>query len=79
MQLYRSLCVTGVRQSKFRHLVGKPLHRSLHIDNIRNLSHTVPGESDMFAANRMFCAVPLSGSGGLIAIMKVSSSATCRL
>ena len=62
---------TGVRQSKFRHLVGKSLHRSLHIDNIRNVSHVIPGESDMFAANKLYCAVPLSGSGGLIALLKV--------
>jgi coronin-7 len=65
---------TAVRQSKFRHLEGTPLHKSLHIDNLRNLSKNVPGESDAFHANKKFAAVPLGGSGGLIAIIKVSIS-----
>jgi hypothetical protein len=41
------------------------------IDNIRNLSQTVPGESDLFQANAKYCAVPLSGPGGCIGIYKV--------
>ena len=64
----------AVRQSKCKHLVGTVASRKLHIENIRNVSHVIPGESDMFHANRTFCAVPLSGSGGLIAIFKVSVS-----
>ena len=63
----------GVRQSKFRHLEGVPLHKSHNIENIRNLSKTLPGESDMFHANTKFCALPLGGSGGLVAVLKVQS------
>lgn len=62
----------GVRQSKFRHLEGSSLHKSLHISNLRNLSKNVPGESDAFHVNSKFAAVPLGGPGGLIAILKVS-------
>lgn len=36
------------RVSKFRHLKGTPAHKSLHIENIRNLSRQIPGECDGF-------------------------------
>ena len=64
---------SGVRQSKFRHWQGKALHKSTHITNIRNLSRNIPGESDMFHANPERCAVPLAGSGGLIAVFEMSN------
>lgn len=48
------------------------MHKSLNIENVRNLSKSIPGESDYFHANRAFCAVPLGGAGGLIAILSVS-------
>lgn len=67
-----SFLLLAVRQSKFRHLQGSPMHKSLNIENVRNLSKSIPGESDFFHANRTFCAVPLGGSGGLIAILPVS-------
>lgn len=62
-----------MRQSKFRHLQGITEHKSQNIENIRNLSGTIPGESDMFQANAKYCAVPLGGPGGCIAIHKVST------
>ncbi|XP_046355097.2 coronin-7-like [Haliotis rufescens] len=62
---------TGVRKSKFRHLKGQVLHKSRHIENLRNVSTTVPGESDMFAANTQRCAVPLEGPGGLIMVLEL--------
>ncbi len=65
------MCVPGVRQSKFRHLKGNSLRRTHGIENLRNVAQNIPGESDMFCANPTFCAVPLGGSGGLIAILKV--------
>ena len=68
-----SICFIGVRQSKFRHVEGVPLHKSNNIENIRNLSKSIPGESDMFQANSKFCALPLGGSGGLVSILKVPS------
>lgn len=48
------------------------MHRSLHIDNVRNISQSIPGESDGFHANPKYCAVPLSGSAGVIAIIQVN-------
>lgn len=62
--------LSGVRQSKFRHLHGSAMHKSLNIENVRNLSKSIPGESDYFHANRTFCAVPLDGAGGLIGIIQ---------
>ena len=63
--------VAGVRQSKFRHLKGTPLHKNFHFENIRNLSMSMPGESDAFAINPTLIAVPLAGSGGLISVLQV--------
>ena len=48
------------------------MHKSLHIDNVRNISQSIPGESDGFHANPKYCAVPLSGSAGVIAIIQVN-------
>ena len=56
---------------KFRHLKATVLHRDNHIDNIRHMSQSMPGESDFFHVNAKFAAVPLSGSGGLISILNV--------
>ncbi|KAJ4439634.1 hypothetical protein ANN_07762 [Periplaneta americana] len=36
------------RVSKFRHLKGTPLHKSTHIENIRNVSRQISGECDGF-------------------------------
>lgn len=62
------------RVSKFRHLKGTPAHKSLHIENIRNLSRQIPGECDGFHANPERVAVPLSGPGGKIAIFELSKT-----
>jgi len=48
------------------------MHRSLHIDNVRNISQSIPGESGGFHANPEYCAVPMSGSAGVIAIVQVN-------
>jgi len=50
------------------------MHKSLHIENLRNISQSVPGESDGFHANPKYCAIPMSGSAGLIAIIQVNFS-----
>ncbi|EFA02370.1 coronin-7 isoform X1 [Tribolium castaneum] len=62
------------RVSKFRHLKGTPAHKSLHIENIRNLSRQISGECDGFHANPDRVAVPLSGPGGKIAIFELSKT-----
>ena len=63
--------IAGVHSSKYRHLEGIPGPRGQHIENIRNLSHTLPGESNMFHANSERFALPLSGAGGLVAVLEV--------
>lgn len=34
--------------SKFRHLKGTVAHKSCHIENLKNLSRSIPSESDVF-------------------------------
>ncbi|XP_021364093.1 coronin-7-like isoform X2 [Mizuhopecten yessoensis] len=58
------------RLSKFKFLKGRTEHKDKHIVNIRKLSTTVPGESDMFAANRTRCVVPVEGAGGLLQVLE---------
>ncbi|XP_023703949.1 coronin-7 isoform X2 [Cryptotermes secundus] len=62
------------RVSKFRHLKGTSLHKSTHIENIRNVSRQISGECDGFHANRERVAVPLSGPGGKIAVFELSKT-----
>lgn len=57
--------------TKFRHIQGVVMHRDTHITNLRNLNLTTPGESDGFCVNRQRLAVPLSVSGGQIAVFEV--------
>ncbi|KAL5012879.1 hypothetical protein ScPMuIL_011430 [Solemya velum] len=66
----------GVRQSKFRHLKGRTLHKSSHIDNVK-VNKTVPGECDVFHANQHRCAYPLEGPGGLVSVLELDKP--CRL
>lgn len=66
---------TGVRSSKFRHLHGTPMHKSNNIENVRNLSISMPGDCDGFQVNQEFAAFPLSGPGGQIAVIPVSFNA----
>ncbi|XP_068701404.1 coronin-7-like isoform X1 [Montipora foliosa] len=68
---------TGVRKSKFRHLHGTPMHKRNNIENVRNLSISLPGESDGFQVNQDFAAFPLSGPGGQIAVVPLTKP--CRL
>ena len=68
---------TGVRVSRFRHLHGTPMHKSNNIENVRNLSISLPGDSDAFQVNQEFAAFPLSGPGGQIAVVSVSFNLCC--
>ena len=43
------------------------------MENVRNLSISLPGDSDGFHVNREFIAYPISGPGGQIVIIPVSS------
>ncbi|CAG5115886.1 unnamed protein product, partial [Candidula unifasciata] len=67
----------GIRQSKFRHIQGSLLHPSSFITNIRNVCKTIPGESNVFAANTSRCAVPIDGPGGCIQVFEFDQA--CRL
>ncbi|XP_048513736.1 coronin-7 isoform X2 [Athalia rosae] len=62
------------RVSKFRHLKGTPGHKSMHIENIRNISRQISGECDGFHANPDRVAVPLSGPGGKIAVLELKKT-----
>ncbi|XP_074650936.1 coronin-7-like [Tubulanus polymorphus] len=73
----KTIFTSNLHQAKFRHFQGTAAHKSLHIDNIRNLSNSVPGESDGFAVNSQRCAVSLTGAGGIIAVFEVGKP--CRL
>ncbi|XP_060082621.1 coronin-7-like [Ylistrum balloti] len=60
------------RLSKFKYLKGRTEHKDKHIVNIRKLSTTIPGESDMFAVNRTRCVIPIEGAGGLLQVLEFS-------
>jgi len=46
-------------------------HLSKHIVNVRKLCRTLPGQSNLFCANSKYCALPVEGSGGLVAVLQV--------
>uniref|UniRef100_A0A673AMB8 Coronin n=1 Tax=Sphaeramia orbicularis TaxID=375764 RepID=A0A673AMB8_9TELE len=58
--------------SKFRHIQGAVMHRDTHITNVRCINLTTPGECDGFCVNSKHVAVPLSISGGQIAVFERS-------
>ena len=57
--------------SKFKHLKGEVMLKG-KFENLKNLSKTVPGESNGFAANPDRVAVPIAGPGGKIAVFEAS-------
>ena len=57
------------RVSKFKHLKGDVIIKG-RMENLKNLSRTVPAESDFFHANAERVAVPLTGPGGKIAVFE---------
>ncbi|XP_053400007.1 coronin-7-like [Mercenaria mercenaria] len=61
----------ALHQSKCKYMKGVSEHASKHIVNIRRLCRTLPGQSDLFVANTKRCAIPLEGSGGLVAILEL--------
>jgi len=63
----RGKSIFGGRLSKFKHLKGDVVLKG-KFDNLKNLSRTVPGESNFFHANPDRVAVPIAGPGGKIAI-----------
>ena len=60
-----------VRVAKFKHLKGDVMLKG-KFENLKNLSRTMPAESDFFKANPERIAVPLTGPGGKLAIFETS-------
>uniref|UniRef100_UPI00398F0BE6 coronin-7-like n=1 Tax=Pristiophorus japonicus TaxID=55135 RepID=UPI00398F0BE6 len=71
-QNHKSLNTILGSNSRFRHLQGIVAHRETHITNLKGLNLTMPGESDGFCLNRERAAIPLSVSGGQIAVLELS-------
>ena len=65
---------SAVRKSKCRHIQGTMHHPKTAYTNLKKVCKTVPGESDMFAANEKRCAVPLDGPGGDMHVLEVSQA-----
>uniref|UniRef100_T1IM85 Coronin n=1 Tax=Strigamia maritima TaxID=126957 RepID=T1IM85_STRMM len=63
---------SGFRVSKFRHLKGTPLHKDQHIENIRNLSTSLPRECDGIQANTKRIALVFKGPGGRLSIFELN-------
>ena len=61
------------RLTKFKHLKGKPLHKSEHFDNLKNLSKSTSTETDIICVNLTRVAVPLSGPGGKVAVFDLKN------
>ena len=61
------------RLTKFKHVTGKPLHKSQHFDNLNNLSKSSSTESDIFQVNLTRIAVPLGGPGGKVAVFDLKN------
>lgn len=58
-----------VRVSKFKHLKGDVMLKG-KFENLKNLSKSVPAESNLIEVNEDRIAVPLSGPGGKLAIFE---------
>ncbi|KAL0829587.1 hypothetical protein ABMA28_003097 [Loxostege sticticalis] len=64
--------------SKFRHLKGTPGHKSVQVENIKNISRQISGECNGFYANGVRCAVPLGGGGGRVGVIELPLGASPR-
>ena len=62
------------RVTKFRHMKGTPMTKSMHFDNLKNLSKSVSSDCDFIHANRERLVVPLSGPGGKLAVFEMAKS-----
>lgn len=60
------------RYCRLRNFIGTVAHKSTHIENLQGLNHSVPLESDGFAANWTRCAVLLSGAGGQVLVVELN-------
>ena len=58
-------------QSKYKHLLGKVMHKDNNIENITKLAENLPSESDAFAGNKDFVVYPISGVAGRLSVVQV--------
>ena len=50
------------------------MHKSMHFENLKNLSKSVPADCDFIHVNPERLVVPLSGPGGKLAVFEMSKS-----
>ena len=62
------------RVTKFKHMKGTPLHKSMHFENLKNLSKSMAADCDVIHVNPERLVVPLSGPGGKLAVFEVARS-----
>ena len=62
------------RPTKFKHLTGTPFHKSQHFENLKNLSKSTAGETDIIQVNLTRLAVPLGGPGGKVAVFEMKNA-----
>ena len=62
------------RVTKFKHMKGTPLHKSMHFENLKNLSKSMAADCDVIHVNPERLVVPLSGPGGKLAVFEVAKS-----
>ena len=56
------------RVTKFKHMKGTPMHKSMHFENLKNLSKSMAADCDVIQVNPERIVVPLSGPGGKLAV-----------
>merc|ERR1719410_1783331 len=62
------------RVTKFKHMKGTPMHKSMHFENLKNLSKSMAADCDVIHVNPERLVVPLSGPGGKLAVFEVAKS-----
>ena len=62
------------RVTKFKHMKGTPMHKSMHFENLKNLSKSMAADCDVIQVNPERIVVPLSGPGGKLAVFEVAKS-----
>eukprot|EP00111_Clytia_hemisphaerica_P015915 TCONS_00047027-protein len=59
-------------QSKYKHLLGKLMHKDNNIENITKLAENLPSESDAFQGSNDYLVYPISGVGGRLNVVQLS-------
>ena len=62
------------RVTKFKHMKGTPMHKSMHFENLKNLSKSVPADCDFIKVNSERLVIPLAGPGGKLAVFELAKS-----